>query len=63
MNSRQIGFFTALALAAGARAHCERSTSPWGISVYGGDAMTEAGSLRSPHTFGAAGSRHARSRL
>lgn len=51
MNTRQIGIFTALALAASA-ARTASADSPWGVSVYGGDAITEAGSLRSPHTFG-----------
>jgi hypothetical protein len=52
MNSRTVGLFTALALAAAAArtASADTPASPWGISIYGGDAITEAGTLRSPHT-------------
>jgi opacity protein-like surface antigen len=50
MNSRHVGFFTALALVAGARAaSADTPDSPWGIAVYGGDSVAESGSLRSPH--------------
>jgi hypothetical protein len=51
MNTRHVRFFTALALMAGARAtYAETVDSPWGIAVYGGDSVNEAGSLRSPFT-------------
>jgi hypothetical protein len=50
MNKRHVGIFTALALAAGT-ARVASADSPWGVSVYGGDAVSEAGSLRSPHSF------------
>lgn len=49
MNSRHVGFFTALALVAGARgAYADTPDSPWGIAVYGGDSVAETGSLRGP---------------
>lgn len=50
MNTRTAGLFTALALTAGA-VRTASADSPWGVSVYGGDAVSEAGSLRSPHSF------------
>jgi hypothetical protein len=50
MNSRHVGFFTALALVGGVRvASADTPDSPWGIAVYGGDSVAESGSLRSPH--------------
>lgn len=49
MKTRTVGLFTALAIAAGA-ARTASADSPWGVAVYGGDTITQAGSLRSPHT-------------
>jgi hypothetical protein len=48
MNTRQAGFFTALTLVAGATsvARADTADSPWGVAIYGGDAVTQEGSLR-----------------
>jgi hypothetical protein len=49
MNTRNVGILASLALVAGARAaNADTAESPWGIAVYGGDSVTQAGSLRSP---------------
>jgi hypothetical protein len=50
MNSRNLGICASLAILAGARvAYADASAdSPWGIAVYGGDTVTEAGRLRAP---------------
>jgi opacity protein-like surface antigen len=50
MNTRNLGILASLAIIAGARAaHADTpADSPWGIAVYGGDSVTEAGHLRSP---------------
>jgi hypothetical protein len=50
MNPRNLGILASLALIAGARAANAETPadSPWGIAVYGGDTVTEAGRLRSP---------------
>src|SRR5690349_14424627 len=50
MNPRNLGILASLAIIAGARAANADTPadSPWGIAVYGGDTVTEAGRLRSP---------------
>lgn len=50
MNTRNLGILASLAIIAGARAANAQTPadSPWGIAVYGGDTVSEAGSLRSP---------------
>ncbi len=49
MNTRNVGILASLAIIAGARAaNADTAESPWGIAVYGGDSVTQAGSLRSP---------------
>jgi hypothetical protein len=49
MNTRNVGILASLALIAGARtANADTADSPWGVAVYGGDSVTQAGSLRSP---------------
>jgi hypothetical protein len=50
MNPRNVGILASLAIIAGARAANADTPadSPWGIAVYGGDTVTEAGRLRSP---------------
>jgi hypothetical protein len=50
MKTRIVGLFTALAIAATA-ARTASADSPWGIAVYGGDSINQAGSLRSPRTL------------
>jgi len=50
MNSRNLGLLASLAMVAGARAASAQTAadSPWGIAVFGGDTLTQAGSLRAP---------------
>jgi opacity protein-like surface antigen len=50
MNPRNFGILASLAIIAGARAANADTPadSPWGVAVYGGDTVTEAGRLRSP---------------
>jgi hypothetical protein len=49
MSTRNFGILASLALIAGARAaNADNAEGSWGVAVYGGDTVTEAGSLRSP---------------